>query len=103
MLQRSLAVVTRLPTCAQAIISMKNLLRKYPDRIERFIHGIGAFFKNIDEPEAKVALLWMIAEYGHVIPESPYLIEPLIDSFSDEQSQVRARLHRVHSELPSSK
>jgi len=47
---------------AEAIISMKNLLRKYPDRIERFIHGIGAFFKNVDDSEAKVSLLWMIAE-----------------------------------------
>eukprot|EP00967_Tisochrysis_lutea_P105722 scaffold161396_cov30-Tisochrysis_lutea.AAC.7 len=30
---------------------------------------IGTFFRNIDEPDAKVALLWMLAEYGHVIPE----------------------------------
>jgi hypothetical protein len=30
---------------------------------------IGTFFRNVDEPDAKVALLWMVAEYGHVIPE----------------------------------
>jgi len=30
----------------------------------------------------------MIAEYGNLIPESPYLVEPLIDSFAEEQSQA---------------
>ena len=73
-------------------MALRDLVRKYPDRIERFISGIGTFFSRIDEPEAKAALLWMIAEYGHLIPESPYLIEPLIDSFAEEQSQAHRPL-----------
>eukprot|EP00966_Prymnesium_polylepis_P041520 963662-Prymnesium_polylepis.1 len=64
---------------AEAIICMKSLLRKYPNVSDGIINGIGAFLKSVEEPHAKVALLWMISEYGHVIPESPYLIEPLID------------------------
>jgi len=55
---------------AEAILAMKNLLRKFPERIERFIGGVGAFFRTIDDADAKVALLWMVAEYGHVIPEA---------------------------------
>lgn len=51
---------------AEAIICMKNLLRKYPGVSDRIINGLGAFLKSVDEPEAKVALLWMISEYGHV-------------------------------------
>lgn len=51
---------------AEAIICMKNLLRKYPNVSDRIINGIGAFLKSVEEPEAKVALLWMISEYGHV-------------------------------------
>lgn len=74
---------------AEAIISMRNLLRKYPDFHTRIIHGVGAFLKKVDEPEAKVALLWMVAEYGAIIPESPYLVEPLIDAVSEEESQAR--------------
>ena len=73
---------------AEAIISMRNLLRKYPDFHTRIIHGVGAFLKKVDEPEAKVALLWMVAEYGAIIPESPYLVEPLIDAVSEEESQA---------------
>ena len=41
---------------AEAILAMKNLLRKFPERVERFIHGIGTFFRNTDEPAAKVVL-----------------------------------------------
>ena len=78
---------------AEAILSLKNLLRKFPEAVERFISGIGTFVRNVEEPAAKVALLWMIAEYGHVIPESPYLLESMIDNFSEEQSQeVRLEL-----------
>ena len=36
----------------------------------------------------RCALLWMLGEYGQKIPESPYLIEPMIDSFAEEVSQV---------------
>ena len=74
--------------CAEALLAMKNLLRKYPDKAGMIIFGLGAFLKSVEEPEAKVALLWMIAEYGHVIPEAPYLLEPLIDSFSEEPSHL---------------
>ena len=39
---------------AEAILAMKNLLRKYPECHERIIHGVGTFLRKIDEPEAKV-------------------------------------------------
>ena len=73
---------------AEAIICMQNLLRKYPAVSDRIIQSVGQFLKSIDEPEAKKALLWILAEYGHVIPEAPYLLEPLIDDFSGETSQA---------------
>ena len=33
----------------------------------------------------------MLGEYGQKIPESPYLIEPMIDSFAEEVSQATRR------------
>ena len=78
---------------SEAIISMQNLLRKYPAVSDRIIGGIGGFLKSVDDAEAKKALLWMISEYGQFIPEAPYLLEPLIDSFAEETSQhVRLEL-----------
>ena len=85
---------------AEAVLAMRDLLRKYPDCHERIVGGVGALLKNIDEPEAKVALLWMLGEYGQKIPESPYLLEPLIDGFNEEQSQaVRLELLAAATKL----
>lgn len=85
---------------AEAITSMQNLLRKYPAVSDRIVNGIGSFLKSVDEPEAKKALLWMLAEYGHVISEAPYLIEPLIDNFAEETTQeVRLELLAAATKL----
>ena len=65
---------------AEAILAMKNLLRKYPECHERIIHGVGTFLRKIDEPEAKVrrrppvmATLMM----AHPTPLLPHLPLPL--------------------------
>ena len=39
-------------------------------------------------PSSQVALLWMLAEYGEKIPEAPYLLEPMIDEFAEEESPL---------------
>lgn len=86
--------------CAEAIVCMQSLLRKYPAVSDRIIQGIGAFLKSVEESEAKVALLWMLAEYGHVIPEAPYLLEPAIENFAEEASQeVRLELLAAAAKL----
>ena len=42
----------------------------------------------------------MLGEYGQKIPESPYLLEPLIDGFNEEQSQaVRLELLAAATKL----
>ena len=85
---------------SEAIIAMRNLLRKYPAVSDRIIQGIGVFLRSIDDAEAKKALLWMLAEYGHVIPEAPYLLEPLVDAFAEETSQaVRLELLAAAAKL----
>ena len=91
---------------AEAILSMKNLMRKFPEAIERFIGAIGALMRVTEEPEAKVALLWMVGEFGHVIPEAPYLLEPLIDAFEEEQvagGAAAAARHVRETLLPASR
>lgn len=32
------------------------------------------------------AVIWMIGEYGQLIDDAPYLLEPLVDSVGDEES-----------------
>ena len=85
---------------AEAVICMQKLLRKYPVHADKIIAKMPDFLRTIDEPEAKKALLWMLAEYGHVIPEAPYLFEPLVEGFSEETSQaVRLELLATATKL----
>ena len=43
----------------------------------------------------------MLGEYGQKIPESPYLIEPMIDSFAEEVSQVLRAAHPPLTPTPT--
>ena len=73
---------------AEAVLAMRDLLRKFPESHERIVQGIGSLIKNVEDPEAKCALLWMLGEYGTKVPEAPYLVEPIIDGFGEETSQA---------------
>jgi len=78
---------------AETVIAMKDLLRKYPERINDVVHIISQCLATLEEADARVAVLWMLGEYGHVLEEGPYVLEPLIDSWDEETSAT------VHLEL----
>merc|ERR1719221_1931176 len=42
--------------------------------------------KIVTEPHGKCALLWILGEYGLLIDDAPYLLEPMIDGFVEEGS-----------------
>jgi len=75
---------------AEACIAIKDLLRKYPERYEEVIPALHKCLKAVDdtENEGKVAVIWMIGEYGESINQAPYILEPLIENFKEESSSV---------------
>lgn len=77
----------------EAVIALKDLLRKYPERHEEVIPSLTKCLKNVEETEGKEAAVWMIGEYGDTIDDAPYILEPMIDGFGEEPS------HAVRSEL----
>merc|ERR1719261_1041520 len=70
----------------EAAIVMKDLVRKYPQQFQQASAAVERCMQIVTEPEGKCALMWIIGEYGLLIEEAPYLIEPLIDGFLEEQS-----------------
>eukprot|EP00164_Ancoracysta_twista_P001705 GFYU01002235.1.p1 GENE.GFYU01002235.1~~GFYU01002235.1.p1 ORF type:complete len:611 (-),score=160.67 GFYU01002235.1:77-1909(-) len=75
--------------CAETVITMKNLLRKYPERYQDAIAAIAKAMPVIGEDqEAKAAVTWMIGEYGQHIPDGPYVLEPLVENFAEEPSSA---------------
>jgi AP-4 complex subunit beta-1 len=57
-----------------------DLLRKYPDRAPSVIPSLHRTLKRLDSsPGGKAAVVWMLGEFGHLIDDAPYILEPLID------------------------
>jgi len=70
----------------EAAICMKDLVRKYPDQFQRASGAVERCMRIVAEPEGKCAILWILGEYGLLIEDAPYLLEPMIDGFCEEVS-----------------
>lgn len=78
---------------AETLVLVKDLLRKYPQWSHDCIAVVGNISsKNVQEPKAKAALIWMLGEYCQDMQDAPYVLESLIDSWDDEHS-AEVRLH----------
>ncbi|KAJ7965994.1 Beta-adaptin-like protein [Quillaja saponaria] len=78
---------------AEALVLVKNLLRKYPQWSHDCIAVVGNISsKNVQEPKAKAALIWMLGEYSQDMHDAPYILENLIENW-DEEHSAEVRLH----------
>ncbi|KAL0407771.1 UNVERIFIED_CONTAM: Beta-adaptin-like protein A [Sesamum radiatum] len=78
---------------AETLVLVKDLLRKYPQWSHDCIAVVGNISsKNVQEPKAKAALIWMLGEYAQDMQDSPYILENLIENW-DEEHSAEVRLH----------
>eukprot|EP00457_Paulinella_chromatophora_P002126 gb/GEZN01002130.1/.p1 GENE.gb/GEZN01002130.1/~~gb/GEZN01002130.1/.p1 ORF type:complete len:811 (-),score=160.01 gb/GEZN01002130.1/:195-2393(-) len=75
---------------AEAAVAIKDLLRKYPQcysAVEPALHKCLKTVQDIEE-DGKIAILWMIGEYGDTINSAPYILEPLVEAWDEEESNL---------------
>ncbi|XP_073129436.1 beta-adaptin-like protein A [Henckelia pumila] len=78
---------------AETLVLVKDLLRKYPQWSHDCIAVVGNISsKNVQEPKAKAALIWMLGEYALDMQDAPYILESLIENW-DEEHSAEVRLH----------
>ncbi|TMW87754.1 hypothetical protein EJD97_019520 [Solanum chilense] len=78
---------------AETLVLVKDLLRKYPQWSHDCIAVVGNISsKNVQEPKAKAALIWMLGEYAQDMQDAPYILESLIENWEEEHS-AEVRLH----------
>ncbi|KAH0649372.1 hypothetical protein KY285_034620 [Solanum tuberosum] len=78
---------------AETLVLVKDLLRKYPQWSHDCIAVVGNISsKNVQEPKAKAALIWMLGEYAQDMQDAPYVLESLIENWEEEHS-AEVRLH----------
>ena len=76
----------------EAIIVIKDIFRKYPNRYESIIATLCENLDTLDEPEAKASMIWIVGEYGERIDNAPELLENFIEHFEDENPSVQLQL-----------
>ena len=76
----------------EAIVVIKDIFRKYPNRYESIISILCENLDSLDEPDAKATMVWIIGEYAQLIDNADELLESFLESFQEETSQVQLQL-----------
>lgn len=75
----------------EVVIVMRDILRKYKD-FEAAIPALLQYLDDLDEPEARAAVVWIMGEYAEKIDNIAEVLQTFITSFNDEASQVQLQL-----------
>ena len=70
---------------SESLSVLQSLLRKYPGIIEEFSKYLEPAIIIVENDRAGLAsLIWILGEFGNKVDNSPYIIENLIDQFSND-------------------
>jgi len=76
----------------EAVVVIKDIFRKYPNKYESIIATLCENLDTLDEPEARASMIWIIGEYAERIDNADELLESFLENFNDENSQVQLQL-----------
>ncbi|KAF8968749.1 adaptin N terminal region-domain-containing protein [Flammula alnicola] len=83
-------IATRVSYVVQeAVVVMKDIFRKYPSTYEGVIPILCSNLDELDEPEAKASLIWIIGEYANTIDNADELLSIFVDTFVEESYPVQ--------------
>jgi AP-1 complex subunit beta-1 len=86
----------------EAVIVIKDIFRKFPNRYESIIGTLCENLDTLDEPEAKASMIWIIGEYAERIDNADELLEGFLESFEEETPMVQLRCSPRRSSSSSS-
>eukprot|EP01118_Nematostelium_gracile_P007676 TRINITY_DN2509_c0_g1_i2.p1 TRINITY_DN2509_c0_g1~~TRINITY_DN2509_c0_g1_i2.p1 ORF type:complete len:722 (-),score=226.41 TRINITY_DN2509_c0_g1_i2:23-2188(-) len=76
----------------EAIVVIKDIFRKYPNKYESIIATLCANLDTLDEPEAKASMIWIIGHYAEKIENAAELLESFLETFLDESTHVQLQI-----------
>jgi vesicle coat complex subunit len=76
----------------EATVVIRNIFRKYPNQYEGIIGTVIQNIDELDEPEAKAAIIWIIGQYADRIENSDCLLQDYLSTFHDEPIEVQLAL-----------
>lgn len=76
----------------EAVVVIKDIFRKYPNRFESIIRILCENLESLEEPEAKASMIWIIGQYSDRIDNADQLLGTFLDNFKEETSIVQLSL-----------
>ncbi|KAJ2833903.1 hypothetical protein GGI24_000650 [Coemansia furcata] len=73
----------------EAIVVIRDIFRKYPNRYESIISTLCENLDSLDEPEARAAMIWIIGQYADRIDNSDVVLGTFLESFLDDTAEVQ--------------
>ena len=90
----------------EAIVVIKDIFRKYPNKYEGIISTLCENLDVLDEPEARGAMIWILGEYADRIDNAGELLTTFVDSFTEEtvhvQLQILTAVVKLFLKIPAS-
>ena len=72
----------------EALVVIKDIFRKYPG-YEAIIPELCKCIDELDEPNARGSLIWIVGEYAEKITNAADILAGFVDGFMEEFTQVR--------------
>lgn len=76
----------------EAVVVIKDIFRRYPNRYESVISTLCDCLEGLDEPEARASMIWIVGEYAERIDNADELLEQFLESFPEEPATVQLQL-----------
>ena len=68
---------------------MKDIFRQYPNRYESIIKDLCVHLRQLDNKDARAAMVWTVGEYGQRIDNAVDLMTHFSENFNDESKEVQ--------------
>ncbi|KAL4796916.1 adaptin N terminal region-domain-containing protein [Aspergillus venezuelensis] len=75
----------------EAIVVIKDIFRKYPG-YEGIIPTLCKCIDELDEPNARAALIWIVGEYAEKISNAGDILTGFVEGFNEEFSQTQLQI-----------
>ncbi|KAM3566840.1 hypothetical protein ARSEF4850_000145 [Beauveria asiatica] len=75
----------------EVAVVIKDILRKYPG-YEGVIPTLCKYIDELDEPEARGSLIWIVGEYAEKINNADQILEGFVEGFMEEFTQTQLQI-----------
>ncbi|KAJ1814786.1 beta-adaptin [Coemansia sp. RSA 2599] len=69
------------------MIAIHQIVRRYPHRFNSVLEGLCEYIEDVEEPDARAALIWILGEYSETIANISNILTTLLERFLEEEDE----------------